>query len=127
MIMGAIGLVVGVTGAMIILLAKGNLGITVPPVPPPEPPPSVGRVFTPEVQYWSPKIMEWSKQYNIDPNILATVMQIESCGDWQAGSGAGAQGLFQLMPDHFQDGEDMHDPDTNAKRGIEYLKGGLKK
>jgi soluble lytic murein transglycosylase-like protein len=77
------------------------------------------------VQYWAPKIMQWSQQYGVDPDILATVIQLESCGDWQAGSGAGAQGLFQVMPFHFAPGEDMHDPDTNARRGIAYLKGGL--
>ncbi len=127
-IMGMIGLVAGVTGAMTILLLRGN--VQEAPLPGSNtsitlPPPTVARVFTPEVQYWSSKILQWSQQYGVDPNILATVIQIESCGDFMAGSGAGAQGLFQVMPFHFADGEDMHDPDTNAKRGIEYLKGGL--
>ena len=48
-------------------------------------------------------------------------MQIESCGDPQAASGAGAQGLFQVMPFHFTEGEDMLDPETNALRGINYF------
>jgi soluble lytic murein transglycosylase-like protein len=87
----------------------------------------VGKVFTPEVQHWATQIVAWSKQYGVDANILATVIQLESCGDYAAGSGAGAQGLFQVMPFHFAPGEDMHDPETNAKRGIEYLKGGLEK
>ena len=47
-------------------------------------------------------------------------MQIESCGDPQAGSSAGAQGLFQVMPFHFTAGEAMLDPDTNAARGLAY-------
>ncbi len=125
--MAAIGLVVGVTGAMTIVLLRGSYKEAPLPVaaPPTETPPAVGRVFTPEVQHWTPKIIQWAQQYGIDPNILATVIQIESCGDYMAGSGAGAQGLFQVMPFHFADGEDMHDPDTNARRGIEYLKGGL--
>lgn len=129
MIMGAIGLVAGVTGAMTIMLLRGSYKAA--PMPAPvfaaEPPPSVAKVFTPEVQYWVPKIMEWSAQYGVDPNILATVIQIESCGDHMAGSSAGAQGLFQVMPFHFSEGENMHDPDTNARRGIEYLKGGLER
>ncbi len=87
--------------------------------------PQLSAVFTPEVRHWSPLIYAWASAYQIDPNLIATVIQIESCGDFMAGSGAGAQGLFQVMPFHFADGEDMHDPDTNAKRGIEYLKGGL--
>jgi soluble lytic murein transglycosylase-like protein len=77
------------------------------------------------VQYWDAKIVQWARQYGLDPNMLATVIQIESCGDFMAGSGSGAQGLFQVMPFHFADGEDQHDPDTNARRGIEYLRGGL--
>jgi soluble lytic murein transglycosylase-like protein len=127
MIMGAIGLVAGVTVALTIILLRG----TIEDLPlfatraDAEPAPTLSTVFTPEVQYWAPKIMQWSQQYGVDPDILATVIQLESCGDWQAGSGAGAQGLFQVMPFHFAPGEDMHDPDTNARRGIEYLKGGL--
>jgi hypothetical protein len=126
LIMGAIGLTAGVIGAMTIVLLRGSFKSAPLPGAGQEPPPSVGAVFTPEVQHWVPKILAWSKQYDIDPNILATVMQIESCGDPMAGSNKGAQGLFQLIPDHFEAGEDPHDPDTNAKRGIEYLKGGLR-
>jgi hypothetical protein len=52
-------------------------------------------------------------------------MQIESCGDPQAGSRVGANGLFQVMPFHFEKGEDPFDPDTNARRGLDYLTKGL--
>lgn len=48
-------------------------------------------------------------------------MQIESCGDPKALSSAGAQGLFQVMPFHFSNGENMLDPDTNAMRGMNYF------
>jgi soluble lytic murein transglycosylase-like protein len=50
------------------------------------------------------------------------VMQIESCGFIKARSGAGAMGLFQVMPYHFKDGEDPYRPGTNAKRGLIYLR-----
>jgi soluble lytic murein transglycosylase-like protein len=92
-----------------------------------EPPPAtaISPIFTPEVQHWGPQLVAWGKQYAIDPNMLATVMQIESCGDWLAGSSAGAQGLFQVMPFHFTEGENPQDPDTNAKAGITYLKDSL--
>ena len=48
-------------------------------------------------------------------------MQIESCGDPHAVSHVGAQGLFQVMPYHFSAGEEMQDPETNARRGLAYL------
>ncbi len=80
----------------------------------------ISPVFSPEVQHWAPQISKWATAYNLDPNIVATIMQIESCGDPQAASGAGAQGLFQVMPFHFTAGEDMLDPDTNAARGMAY-------
>ncbi|MCA9980213.1 MAG: transglycosylase SLT domain-containing protein, partial [Anaerolineales bacterium] len=82
-------------------------------------------IFAPEVLFWAPKIVEWANQWNLDPNLVATVMQIESCGDPQAISSAGARGLFQVMPFHFTDGEDMFDPDTNAYRGMKYLELGM--
>jgi hypothetical protein len=82
-------------------------------------------IFAPEVLFWAPKIVEWANQWNLDPNLVATVMQIESCGDPQAISSAGARGLFQVMPFHFDAGEDMFDPDTNAYRGMKYLALGL--
>jgi hypothetical protein len=81
---------------------------------------SISSIFTPEVQHWQPRIAEWSERFNLDPNIIATIMQIESCGDPLAASSAGAQGLFQVMPFHFAPGEDMLDPDTNAGRGLDF-------
>ena len=82
-------------------------------------------IFTPEVQHWSDKILAWSSFFKVDPNLAATVMQIESCGAPGVVSGSGAQGLFQVMPFHFAAGEDMQDPDTNAGRGLAYLALGL--
>ena len=80
----------------------------------------ISPVFSPQVQHWAPQIVAWAGQYNLDPDIVATIMQIESCGDPQAASYAGAQGLFQVMPFHFAAGEVMLDPDTNAQRGMAY-------
>lgn len=81
----------------------------------------ISPVFSAEVRYWEPQIMLWSQQHGVDANLIATIMQIESCGDPGAMSGAGAQGLFQVMPFHFADGEDMLHPETNALRGINYF------
>lgn len=82
---------------------------------------SLPSVFTPEVQRWAGNIQTWSEEYALPPALIATVMQIESCGDAQARSGAGAIGLFQVMPFHFQPGEKPGDPQTNARRGLAYL------
>lgn len=77
--------------------------------------------FTPQVTYWNANILQWAEAYQIDPNLVATIMQIESCGDPEAVSSAGAQGLMQVMPQHFAAGQNMRDPDTNARRGLDIL------
>jgi len=88
---------------------------------------SLSPVFTDTVQYWAPMIQAWALMYQVDPNVIATVIQIESCGDPTVASHAGAQGLFQVMPFHFLPGEDMLDVQTNATRGMNYLAEGLRK
>ncbi len=80
----------------------------------------ISPIFTAEVRFWENDILRWAAEHELDPNIVATIMQIESCGDPQALSGAGARGLFQVMPFHFSDSEDMLDPDTNALRGMNF-------
>lgn len=77
--------------------------------------------FAPAVRHWSDDIKRWAAQYDVDPHLLETVMQIESCGHPAVISNAGARGLFQVMPFHFEAGEDMLDPATNAKRGASFL------
>ena len=86
---------------------------------------SLSPIFTPEIHYWADSITRWAAVSNLDPNLAAVVMQIESCGDPRATSRAGAIGLFQVMPFHFQAGEDPYQPDTNALRGLGYLKRSL--
>ena len=85
----------------------------------------ISPLFTREVQHWAPQIVAWAAEFGLDPNMAATVMQIESCGDPNAVSSAGAQGLFQVMPFHFSAGEAMQDPNTNARRGMAYLAQGM--
>jgi hypothetical protein len=86
---------------------------------------SLSPVFTPEVQHWGASIEIWSASAGVDPNLAATVMQIESCGDPLARSRSGAMGLFQVMPFHFYSTDDPYDPDTNATRGLDYLRRSL--
>ena len=78
--------------------------------------------FAPSVLHWSSDIGRWAAQHDVDSRLLATVMQIESCGHPTVASSAGARGLFQVMPFHFAVDENMLDPDTNAKRASAFLK-----
>ena len=78
-------------------------------------------VFTKEVLFWEEEILEWANSYHLDPNLVAVVMQIESCGHPEIESSSGAKGLFQVMPYHFTKDEDPFNPDTNAYRGLSYL------
>ena len=82
-------------------------------------------IFTPEIHHWAGSITRWAAASNLDPNLVAVVMQIESCGDPRATSSAGAMGLFQVMPFHFVAGENPYQPDTNALRGLGYLRRSL--
>lgn len=81
----------------------------------------ISDLFTPEVQYWEEEILAWAEEYELDPELIATVMQIESCGYTRAKSVAGALGLFQVMPQNFGKKDDPYDPDTNAYRGLSWL------
>jgi len=84
-------------------------------------------LFTPEVQRWADRIHLWSAAYGLPAELVATVMQIESCGAPGVRSPAGAAGLFQVMPFHFEESEDPFDIETNAARGLAYLSGGLQR
>ncbi len=128
---GLLALLVSATFTPPIVSAEEERAETHPPAPA-EARPSGGAqartlapLFTPEVQYWEKDILRWARQWNLDPNLIATVMQIESCGNPQALSRAGAAGLFQVMPFHFKPGEDPYDPETNALRGMGYLRRAL--
>jgi soluble lytic murein transglycosylase-like protein len=88
---------------------------------PADPASSLPPQFSPTVQYWSADIHRWAADYRLPTEWIAVVMQIESCGHPSIRSRAGAAGLFQVMPFHFQPGEDPVDPSTNAARGIAYL------
>ncbi len=88
-------------------------------------PGEISPIFMPEIQYWSGEIKAWANAAGLDPNLVATVMQIESCGYQKATSRSGAIGLFQVMPFHFAAGEDAYDPNVNAARGLDYLKRSL--
>jgi hypothetical protein len=58
----------------------------------------ISPVFSREVQHWNDQIIAWAAQHDLDPDKVATVMQIESCGDPNAVSIAGAQGCSRSCP-----------------------------
>jgi len=84
-------------------------------------------VFTEEVLWWSQNIGQWAGLTGLSQNLIATVMQIESCGDPDALSPSGAMGLFQVMPFHFAELDDPYQPETNAARGLDYLQRAMQK
>ena len=83
---------------------------------------SIAPLFTSQVRYWETDIVRWARAHSIDPNLMATIMQIESCGHPTVISHSGAQGLFQVMPFHFSYTENMLDPDTNALRSANFIR-----
>ena len=82
---------------------------------------NLSSIFRVEILHWADSISMWAAATHLDPNLVATIMQIESCGDPRARSSAGAMGLFQVMPFHFYATDDPYSPNTNAARGLDYL------
>jgi soluble lytic murein transglycosylase-like protein len=84
------------------------------------------------VQRWEDTINEMGRRYDIDPNVLAIIMTLESGGYTQAESPAGAQGLMQVTPltagdiaerylKEPRENYDLMDPRTNIEFGTAYL------
>lgn len=87
----------------------------------------------PTVTHWTTLINEMAKKYNIDANVIAIIMTMESGGDPKAASEAGAQGLMQVT--HPTAGDiakkylkvprndiyDLFDPATSIEFGAAYL------
>jgi murein DD-endopeptidase MepM/ murein hydrolase activator NlpD/beta-lactamase regulating signal transducer with metallopeptidase domain len=90
------------------------------------------RWLPPVLDPWKPMILAAAARHNIDPDVLAIMMLIESSGDPRALSPAGAMGLMQIMP---KTGEKiakerniadfttdkLQDPATNIDFGAWYL------
>jgi len=87
----------------------------------------LGACFPASVARRQEDITRWGKTYQLSPTLIAAVMTVESCGNPRAVSPTGAKGLFQVMPFHFAAGEDPFDPETNARRGLGYLRWALQR
>jgi soluble lytic murein transglycosylase-like protein len=119
-----LGLILAASGSWLVLFTLGLQGLH--PFRPQISPSLEDKLvsgFTPSVSLWSGEIQKWSERWNLDPLLVAAVMQIESCGNPNVVSTAGAQGLFQVMPYHFEPNENTLDPEINAQRGLAYLQG----
>lgn len=84
------------------------------------------------VKRWKPQIEKYSNEYEVDPNLLAIMMTIESGGDPHADSGA-AKGLMQVTDKTAEDIAAMYlkntvtkfditDPETNIEFGAAYVR-----
>lgn len=77
-------------------------------------------------------IIKYSKEYNVDPNLIAAVIKAESKYNAKAQSPKGAMGLMQIMPEtgdwiaetigiENYNSEMLWDYETNIKMGTWYL------
>lgn len=78
-------------------------------------------------------VVKYSKEYNVDPVLVFSVIKVESNFNAEAVSNVGARGLMQLMEDAFDwikfrldDDRDltfdnMYDPELNIQYGAYYL------
>ena len=54
--------------------------------------------FSADIRQWCSLITASSREAGLDPNLVASVIQVESAGNPNAYSGSGAVGLMQVMP-----------------------------
>ncbi len=69
-------------------------------------------------------IETYSSRYQVDPDLILAMIQVESSFDARAVSLAGAQGLMQIMPETQKDLglKDPFDPDSNVEAGVRYYR-----
>jgi len=82
-----------------------------------------GRINDKAKIYQKP-IISAAKRYKVDPDLIRSVIAIESCYNRKAVSHAGAQGLMQLMPDTADrfGVKDSFNSSQNIHAGTKYLR-----
>lgn len=80
----------------------------------------ISRVFTTSVLYWEREIIKWANYKELDANLVATLMQITSCGNQLLQTDDGYQGIFGVPYYFFPAlrGNAPYDPDVNATHGL---------
>lgn len=85
--------------------------------------PGLSAYWSANVARWETLILKYADWYGIDPDLLAAVMTVESSGNPNAVSYAGAVGLMQVMPHHptrfpgRPPASELYDPDANVAWG----------
>ncbi len=79
--------------------------------------------FAEEIPYGE-LIYEKAKKYNVDPALVAAVIEQESRFKPGARSPVGARGLMQLMPrtGRWMGARDLYNPEQNIDAGVRYIK-----
>ena len=79
--------------------------------------------FAQEIPYGE-LIYEKAKKYDVDPALVAAVIEQESRFKAKARSQVGARGLMQLMPrtGRWMGARDLYDPEQNIDAGVKYIK-----
>ncbi|MGL4367176.1 MAG: lytic transglycosylase domain-containing protein [Brevinemataceae bacterium] len=91
-------------------------------MPSAQPKPYLSKQTNPET--WDNIIKAASQEFNIDKELIHSVIKTESLYNPSAVSRAGAKGLMQLMPETAQDLgiTDIFDPEQNIYGGTKYLR-----
>lgn len=85
--------------------------------------PGLSEYWHADVMRWEPLILKYAMHYGIDPDLLAALITVESSGDPNAVSYAGAVGLMQVMPYHptrfpgRPPASHLYDPENNLAWG----------
>ncbi|HYC59971.1 MAG TPA: lytic transglycosylase domain-containing protein [Thermoanaerobaculia bacterium] len=79
--------------------------------------------FAEEIPYGD-LIYKKAKKYDVDPALVAAVIEQESRFKPRARSHVGARGLMQLMPrtGRWMGARDLYDPEQNVDAGVKYIK-----
>ena len=125
--MVVIGALVTLTGALVADYVRNQRVAT------PYQPKGITAQWIPDsVRRWEGPINEMGKKYNVDPNLIAIIVTMESGGYSKAESEAGAKGLMQVTGPTGGDiaakflkeprkNYDLMDPRTNIEFGTAYL------